>query len=238
MGKGRCLVASVAWLDARRLPPQRAILLVGMLLAAAHAGTASGFTLIPASESWAWQDKKVNIVSSGIHNVFVERYQGRSQDLLRIVGVSLDLNGPTTWSLASYGDRHRYDAWSGKTVIPQYMPGGPYGAGVPVPGETFYVAVTESETMIFPPWEDIYGHGWIHFQLAPPAMNPSGPDRRGDLILLDSFFSYDKRGVVVGQHRVVPEPGALVLAGTAVIGAVRLRRYHGVGRGYGSEIGG
>lgn len=225
MGKGRCLGVSMASLVAQYARCHRALFVVSALLAAVHAGAASGFTLIPASESWAWQDKKVNIVSSGIHNVFVERYQGpQSKDYLRIVGVSLDLNGPTTWSLASYGDRHRYDAWSGKTVIPHYMPGGPHGAGVPVPGETFYVAVTESQMMVFPPWEDFHAYGWIHFQLAPPATNPNDPNRSGDLILLDSFFSNDMRGVVVGQHRVVPEPGALVLAGTAVIGVMRLRR--------------
>lgn len=226
MDKDRRYGPSVAWSGGRRLGYWRTLLLVGILLTVAPSGIAQGFTLTPASESWAWDDKKVNIIANGYHNVFLERYQGfQSRDYLRIVGVSLDLNGPTTWSLASHGDRHNLAALSGKIEIPQYMPGGPYGAGVAAPGETFYVAITESNELFGPPWGYGYGYGWIQLQLAPPAANPNDPDRSGDLVLLDGFFSYDKRGVIVGEYRVVPEPAALAVAGTAMIGAMCVRRF-------------
>lgn len=225
MSKGRCWVASVAWLGARHLTAQRAILLVGMLLAVSRGNVAQGITLTPASEAQPWGVSDANIIVNGYHTVYLERYQSAlSQEYLRIVGVSIDHTGPTRWSFASHGDRHNVVNSSGSVAIPQYFHQGPFGAGVAAPGETFYVAMTESNELYDPPWGYSYGYGWMQLQLAPPAANPNDPDRSGDLILLDSYFAYDKRGVVVGEHRVVPEPGTLALAGAAMIGAMRIWR--------------
>ncbi len=122
--------------------------------------------------------------------------------LLRMFS-SLDLS-VEGWFFAEQGDH--IPGSGNSSQIPYAGVNQPVPSGAPIPSEIFYLGFI---------WSDVHtGYGWAKLQVAPsvpPSLgNPQGW-RNPDLILLASAITFDVRGIVVGEYRVIPEPNAFAI---------------------------